>query len=361
MKKNIKIITIVGARPQFVKAAALSRVFDDFSEIQEIIIHTGQHFDQNMSEVFFEEMGIPIPQYNLKINNLSHGAMTGRMIEGIESVLLKEQPDLVVVYGDTNSTLAGAIAAKKLNIKIAHIEAGLRSFNMRMPEEVNRVLTDHISDFLFCPTSIAVNNLKNEGIENENLNVLNTGDVMYDAAIHYSNKSLLKSKIIEKLGLSSFILCTIHRAENINDLKRFTLIINALNDISEDRLIVCPLHPGTRNKIEAMNLKLNFKVINPVGYFDMIELLKNCDLVVTDSGGIQKEAYFFRRNCVTLRNETEWVELLDQGVNRLAGNSEREIADSIDIMLNKESNFETNLYGNGNSCQIICNHLLKNL
>lgn len=309
----MKILTVVGARPQFVKAAAVSRVFSQRG-IEEVLLHTGQHFDHNMSQVFFDEMQIPTPKYNLDIHGLTHGAMTGRMLEGIESIILQEKPNLVMVYGDTNSTIAGALAAKKLHTRVAHVEAGLRSFNMRMPEEINRILTDRISDWLFCPTENAVENLRNEGFENIPASVLNVGDVMHDAALFYSKVSQQKSTITTTLELNnSFVIATIHRQENTDSIERLSQIIDGLNLLNKELQVIVPLHPRTREYINKTSIAPEFTIIDPVGYFDMIELLKRCSLVITDSGGLQKEAYFFKKPCVTLRNETEWVELLDNG------------------------------------------------
>jgi UDP-GlcNAc3NAcA epimerase len=356
----MKIITIIGARPQFVKAAALSREFAKHDSIEEIIVHTGQHFDTNMSDVFFDEMEIPKPKFNLAINSLSHGAMTGRMLEGIEGLLLQEKPDLLLVYGDTNSTLAGALAAKKLHIKVAHVEAGLRSFNMEMPEEINRILTDRISDYLFCPTQRAIDNLENEGYKNIDCKVVRTGDVMQDAALFYADKSAKKSSIIGKIKLEKFILTTLHRAENTDDKNVLNSIVTGLNYIHENVCpIVLPLHPRTKAKLDHFGIELKVRLIDPVGYFDMIELLKNCSLVMTDSGGLQKEAFFFDKNCVTLREQTEWVELIEEGVNKLAGNDTEKIIAYTTEMLGKQSDFSTNLYGNGKATESIVNELLK--
>ena len=297
---QMKLITIIGARPQFIKAAAVSREISKHKDINEIIIHTGQHFDANMSEIFFEQMQISKPDYNLEINSLTHGAMTGRMIERIEKVLLKEKPDWVLVYGDTNSTIAGSLAAKKLHIKVAHIEAGLRSFNRNMPEEINRILTDKISDILFCPTNTAVQNLQNEGIGKNSLsNIVKCGDVMQDAAIFYSELAQKPELNLPK----QFILATIHRAENTDEPKRLTSIFNALSVISNEIPIILPLHPRTKKIISNSQLKTNNSqliFIDPVGYLEMIYLLQNCSLVMTDSGGLQKEAFFFEKPCVTL-------------------------------------------------------------
>ncbi|GAB6192088.1 non-hydrolyzing UDP-N-acetylglucosamine 2-epimerase [Desulfocastanea catecholica] len=353
----MKIVTVIGARPQFIKAAAVSRAIAAFNSlrdntqsiINEIIVHTGQHFDSNMSDVFFTELQIPQPSYNLQIGSVNHGAMTGRMLEKIEEILFNEKPDGVMVYGDTNSTLAGALAAKKNHIKVVHVEAGLRSYNMDMPEEINRILTDRISDILCCPTDNAIENLEKEGFKLFPCTIAKTGDVMQDAALYYSTFSAKKSSIIKNLGLEKdeFILCTIHRAENTDDSTRLKGIITALNDISKKIRIVLPMHPRTRKKIAELSYLLEFKIIDPVGYFDIIELLKHAKMVMTDSGGLQKEAYFFNKICITLRNETEWVELIELGVNRLVGAiPEKIISTQVDVM-NIEKNFDSKLYGNG--------------
>ncbi|MCB9335186.1 MAG: UDP-N-acetylglucosamine 2-epimerase (non-hydrolyzing) [Flavobacteriales bacterium] len=355
----MKIITIVGARPQFIKAAALSREIATNKDIEEIIVHTGQHFDDNMSEVFFREMDIPLPKYNLAINSLNHGSMTGRMLEGIEKILIDEKPDLVLVYGDTNSTIAGALAAKKLHIKVAHVEAGLRSFNIEMPEEINRILTDRISDFLFCPTQTAVDNLKKEGYENIDCKIIRCGDVMQDAANYYSEKNSNNDFVRNNIGYSNFILCTLHRAENTDSPEKLSTIINTLNEIHEITPVVLPLHPRTKKKIADLHLELKVKIIEPVGYLNMIELLKKCSLVVTDSGGLQKEAFFFQKNCVTLRDQTEWVELIENNVNILSKINRNDIIDAINKMLTKTSDFTIDLYGNGMACKNILKELLK--
>lgn len=356
---KIKILTVIGARPQFVKAGALSRAFENVDRIEEIIVHTGQHFDENMSDVFFNEMNIPKPKYNLQINSLDHGAMTGRMLEGIEEIIKIEKPNLLLVYGDTNSTLAGALAAKKLHVKVAHVEAGLRSFNMDMPEEVNRILTDRISDYLFCPTDTAIENLNNEGYENIDAQVVKSGDVMQDAAYFYAEISADKSTIISELNIKKFCLATLHRAENTNDPEKLSGIVNALNHIHAEIIpVVLPLHPRTKGKLEAFGLELKVKTIDPVGYFDMIELIKHCALVMTDSGGLQKEAFFFKKNCVTMRDQTEWVELIEAGVNVLVGSDKTKIISKASEMLARSSDFENNLYGNGKACENIINHIL---
>ncbi len=311
-----KIAIVVGARPQFIKAATVSRTLAA-EGIHEILIHTGQHFDTNMSDVFFEELEIARPAYHLGIGGGSHGQNTGRMIEAIERVLLDEKPEWVLVYGDTDSTLAGALAAVKLHIPVAHVEAGLRSFNRRMPEEINRVLTDHVSSLLFAPTESAVRHLAAEGITGDV--VRRVGDVMYDAALFYGTKADAVSEVLARLGLArrDYVLATIHRAENTDDGKRLEAILEGLS--LSGQKVVLPLHPRTRASIASHGLMLpaNVQAIDPVGYLDMVMLEKHASLIATDSGGVQKEAFFYRVPCVTLRDETEWVELVDSGWNRL--------------------------------------------
>lgn len=353
----MKIISIVGARPQFIKAAVLSREIRKHSDLSELIIHTGQHYDKNMSDVFFEEMEIPTADFNLSINGLNHGAMTGQMLIGIEEILLKENPDIVIVFGDTNTTLAGALSAKKLHIKVAHIEAGLRSFNMRMPEEVNRILTDRISNLLFCPTQNAVDNLVKEGFKEFDSQIILSGDIMYDAVLYYSQKASEKSTIISELNLSEYFLSTIHRAENTDDLQRLKSIVAALNKLNEVTKVILPLHPRTKKIINQNQLKYDFTIIEPVGYFDMLELIRNSKLVLTDSGGLQKEAYFLGKNCVTLRDETEWVELVEDGFNILAGADAEKIIEYASVMKNKTSDFTKNLFGRGDAGSLIVKHL----
>lgn len=354
-----KIITIVGARPQFVKAAVLSRLFKNIPSIEEKIIHTGQHFDAGMSDIFFQEMEIPQPHFLLDINGVGHGAMTGRMLEKIEEVLIQEKPDLVLVYGDTNSTLAGALAASKLHIKVAHVEAGLRSFNNKMPEEINRILTDRISSVLYAPTQTAVNNLQKEAFNQLDCEIVLSGDVMQDAALFYAQKCDENCSDIVKDLPSKFILCTIHRAENTDDLNNLTQIVEAVNHIHNSIPVVLPLHPRTQKLIQQSGLQLNALVLPPVGYFDMLYLLKNCCLVMTDSGGLQKEAFFFSKNCVTMREQTEWVELVENGFNVLSGANKNNIIQLCLDMLQKQNNFNINLYGNGEAGQNITNHILK--
>ncbi|MFT5876452.1 MAG: UDP-GlcNAc3NAcA epimerase [Salibacteraceae bacterium] len=352
----MKIVTIIGARPQFIKASSLSREIAKYDSIEEVIVHTGQHFDKNMSEIFFEEMNIPKPKYNLEINSLSHGAMTGRMMEAIEEVLVNERPDWVVVYGDTNSTIAGALTAKKMHIKVAHIEAGLRSFDMRMPEEINRILTDQISDVLFCPTDVAIANLKNEGFDKKNIDIIECGDIMYDSALFY--KSLMHEPKNYDLP-KEFVLATIHRQENTDDEERLKKIIETLNELSNTgNPVVMPIHPRTRAIIEQNNLSIEFKVIDPVGYLEMVYLLENCKYVVTDSGGLQKEAYFFEKRCFTYRDSTEWTELLKMGVNTLLNFEDSNMVQTINKEMETSNTFVAGVYGTGNTSEMILRNLL---
>lgn len=375
----MKILTILGARPQFIKAGsvsrAIARVNSDlclvYSEntkhqppITEVIVHTGQHYDANMSDIFFDEMQIPKPNYFLGIGGKSHGAMTGQMIEKIEEVALKEKPDWIMVYGDTNSTLAGAIVASKLHIKLAHIEAGLRSFNMKMPEEVNRILTDRVSTILFCPTKTAINNLKAEGFPfslttNHHQLITNVGDVMQDGALFYKN--LAKKPSAFSLQPSNFILCTIHRAENTDDEIRLRSIFEALNEIAKEKQIILPLHPRTKKLLPStLTLHPNITLIDPVGYLEMVWLIDNCDFVMTDSGGLQKEAYFFEKQCITLRDETEWVELVECGANTLVGADKEKIIEAYKKSSTFNlSSFNLNLYGGGKASKRIIEELIK--
>jgi len=343
-----KIVTILGARPQFVKAAVLSRIISEEKEIEEVIIHTGQHYDSNMSEVFFAEMEIPNPKYNLDINGLGHGAMTGQMLEKIEEVLIKEKPDAVVIYGDTNTTIAGALAAKKLDIKVAHIEAGLRSFNMQMPEEINRILTDRISNLLLCPTDTAIKNLKKEGFDNLDIKIVKSGDIMKDAVEFYSKDSAKRSSVIKDLKLKNkeFVLATIHRQENTDDLEKLKSIFEGLETISKEMPVVLPLHPRTRNILKQHLLNYDLTFIDPVGYFDMLELLKNCKMVVTDSGGLQKEAFFNKKHCIIARDETEWIELVENGFARIIGSDRVKMLDAYKDLKNSNTDFAFDLYGN---------------
>ena len=317
MAKRSRIATILGARPQFIKAAAVSRALAKAPNLEEALIHTGQHFDANMSDVFFQELELPKPQFNLDIHGGGHGAMTGRMLEAIEATLLTIAPQAVLIYGDTNSTLAGALAAAKLHIPVFHVEAGLRSFNRRMPEEINRVVADHLSALLFCPTQRSVDNLASEGI---GTGVHFVGDVMYDAVLHAKAAALGRDGLLQSLGVKSghYSLATIHRAENTDSEPRFREILNYLLSFASTQPLVLPVHPRTRAVLQRYAIALDgIRLIDPVSYSDMHRLLAGATAVLTDSGGVQKEAYFHRVPCVTLRDETEWVETIDAGWNRL--------------------------------------------
>lgn len=362
----MKIITIIGARPQFIKAAPFSELFRKNND--EILVHTGQHYDSNMSDVFFSELGIPKPDYNLGVGSGGHGLQTGRMLEKIEEIIFKEKPDGVLVYGDTNSTLAGALAASKLHIPVFHVEAGLRSFNKLMPEEQNRVLTDHISDLLLCPTKTAVNNLEMEGITN---GVINTGDIMYDTVLRnlaiskssYSNGAglaQLRDENGQILGLNEkeYYLATIHRAENTDDKEKLYDIFSAFERM--DMPVLLPLHPRTNKLIKSLDIKLdNTKIINPVGYLLMLYLTANAYMVVTDSGGLQKEAYFLKIPCTTLRDQTEWVETLENGWNMLSSIDHNSILKAVSRELECINHPQPMLFGDGNAAEHICNAILR--
>ena len=370
------IATIVGARPQFIKAAVVSRVIAEHNagttpsqhRIREVIVHSGQHYDINMSSVFFEEMQIPKPEHFLDVNGISHGAMTGRMIEKIESALIKEKPELVLVYGDTNTTLAGALAAVKLHIPVAHVEAGLRSFNRRMPEEINRLLTDHVAGILFCPTRQALKNLQIEGIDadsrattlNHTPRVELVGDVMLDAAMHY--RRFARKPAIELPD--QYILSTLHRAENTDNPGRLESLIEGLEKVGKEVPVLMPLHPRSRKIMQELNLKPApgcVRLIDPVGYLSMIYLLEHCRLVMTDSGGLQKEAYFFSKPCVTLRDETEWVELVENGFNLVAGADTDTIYQCYRDAAQRKMDFGLRLYGDGKAGNHVVRILLEYL
>jgi UDP-GlcNAc3NAcA epimerase len=350
----MKIVTVIGARPQFIKAAAVSRVIRDGYDgvLEELLLHTGQHYDDNMSKVFFDELNIPRPRYNLEISGGHHGAMTGRMLESVENVLLREKPDWVLVYGDTNSTLAGALAAAKLHIPVAHVEAGLRSFNMRMPEEINRILADRISSLLFCPTGTAVDNLKSEGIGQ---GVHNVGDVMYDIALYYRDQARQNTGILRNLDLAEggFALATCHRAENTDDRERLTGIVTALAEIAEAIPVVLPLHPRTRKLIADHGLTGKLAAVtltDPLPFLDMVALEQAARIILTDSGGVQKEAFFYGVPCITMRDETEWVETVETGWNRLAGASKDAILDAYAAAMNaKPATGASSPYGRGDA------------
>lgn len=356
-----KILSIIGARPQFIKAAPMSKAIANCEGMEEILVHTGQHFDANMSTVFFDEMGIPAPHYRLDIHSLSHGAMTGRMLEAIESVILKEKPAAVLVYGDTNSTLAGALAARKLHVKVAHVEAGLRSFAMEMPEEVNRILTDRISDFLFCPTDSAMQNLKDEGFDRMPIQMHRTGDIMYDALRFFSTHAPSNDATLDFTGHSRFALCTLHRAENTDNPDRLRAIMEALNTLHDSLPVVLPLHPRTKKIMEKHGIHTKATLIDPVGYLQMLGLLKSCELVLTDSGGLQKEAYLSKKYCVTMRDQTEWIELTQAGVNQICGANSLAIVEAAHRFLGSPFTAAEGLYGNGDSATEIVRILRENL
>lgn len=357
----MKVITIIGARPQFIKAAVVSRAMRERSgEITEVIIHTGQHFDANMSDIFFEELDIPKPDFHLGVGGGTHGQNTGRMLEKIEEVLLAEKPDYVLVYGDTDSTLAGTLAAVKLHIPVAHVEAGLRSFNRKMPEEINRILTDHASTLLFAPTETAVRHLAHEGILGEK--VIRVGDVMYDAALYYGAKVEKNQSLLAELNVSSkkYALATLHRAENVDNRERLSSIFAGLSHYQNP--IILPLHPRTRKMIQSFGIEIpdNIRMIDPVGYLDMILLEKHAEVITTDSGGVQKEAYFHRVPCITMRDQTEWIELVEHGVNTITGADTKVIVEAIDKIKTLDQDlFDKPLYGNGTSGTDIVDLLIR--
>jgi UDP-GlcNAc3NAcA epimerase len=367
----MKLLTILGARPQFIKAATVSRAIRAYNAqtqvsghgraIEEIIVHTGQHFDANMSDVFFDQLDIPRPHHNLGIASLSHGAMTGRMLEGIEALIQQEQPDWVLVYGDTNSTLSGALAASKLHVPVAHVEAGLRSYNPVMPEEVNRVLTDRISSLLLCPTPVAVNNLKKEGFPFSGQRIANLGDVMFDAALYYRERAKAKIRLdIFGLQPHGYVLCTLHRQENTDDPSRLMSIFKALRAITKELPVVMPLHPRTKAKIEQLperNLLCGIRILEPIPYLEMQRLQIGAYVILTDSGGMQKEAYFHRVPCLTLRNETEWVETVEAGWNKLVGSKTENIL-SAWRSVSSPKNSSENIYGDGKAAERILEALL---
>ncbi|MBS3898419.1 MAG: UDP-N-acetylglucosamine 2-epimerase (non-hydrolyzing) [Dethiobacter sp.] len=356
-----KILTVLGARPQFIKASVVSHAFRQSRHLHEVLVHTGQHFDTNMSDVFFDELGMYKPDHFLGIHGGGHGAMTGRMLERLEQVMQTERPDAVLVYGDTNSTLAGALAAVKLHIPVAHVEAGLRSFNMAMPEEVNRILTDRVSRWLFTPTRSATQNLLNEGVVPSSIEEV--GDVMYDVALHHGHRVQPGTGLMERLGLSSkgYVLATVHRAENTDHPERLAVIVEALMATAQQISVVWPLHPRTRSVLEKSGtldaLAAQVQVIDPVGYLDMVQLEKFSALIATDSGGVQKEAFFYQVPCVTLRNETEWVELITSGWNRLAPPSDvGSLVQAFNAALGSKGQ-AVGLYGVGNAAEQIIKFL----
>jgi len=380
----LKLITIIGARPQIIKAAAISRaIATNFStEIEELIVHTGQHYDENMSAVFFEELGIPTPHYNLNVGSASHGVQTAKMIEGIEGIIQKEQPDGLIIYGDTNSTVAAALAAVKVMVPIFHIEAGLRSFNKAMPEEVNRILSDHISTVLFCPTETAITNLKKEGFSLDNKgkatldhpHVVLCGDIMFDNSLYFSDVSASKSQLINDLGIKDkkFILVTIHRNANTDDSVRLTAIMRALLYIQNTTgyEIILPIHPRTAKLMEQqlseevygmVTENKSFHIIPPAGFLDIIALEKNATLIITDSGGLQKEAYFFKKPCVILRPETEWVEIVSNGNALIADADEQKIVMSSNALLTKTEYTYPPFFGDGSAAVSIVGKIIETL
>jgi len=350
----MKVASVVGARPQFVKAAPLDRELR--KEHQHVLIHTGQHYDYTMSAVFFDELRIPEPDYNLGVGSASHGKQTGEMLVGIEETLIRERPHCVVVYGDTNSTLAGALAAAKLHLPVAHVEAGLRSFNRTMPEEINRVLTDHVADLLFCPTETAVANLAREGITE---GVHNVGDVMYDAVLQGMDAVERSSHLLQSLGLpsGSYLLATVHRASNTDDAVNLSSILEALNEAEE--MVIFPAHPRTRQAMERIGFRpsSHLRVLEPVSYLEMLNLEKNARLVLTDSGGVQKEAFFFGVPCVTLRKETEWVETVQAGWNTLVGADKPRILEAVRSF--RPQGDLPQVFGDGKASEKIVRHLVS--
>jgi UDP-GlcNAc3NAcA epimerase len=376
----IKIVTIVGARPQIIKAAALSRAIKKrfADKIQEIIVHTGQHYDDNMSQVFFDELGIPQPDFNLNIRSASHGDQTGMMISGIEKIVLKEKPACIVIYGDTNSTLAAAIAAAKINVPIAHIEAGLRSYNKLMPEEVNRIVSDHVSTFLFCPTKTAYDNLLKEGFKEKNTppytinnpKIYHCGDIMYDNSIYFSGLAEKKNGILKENALEpgQYILATIHRNNNTDDSSRLHSIFSGLIKIAQKRKVIIPLHPRTTKQLEQIpdlyeriRKEKQLIILPPVSFLEMICLEKNAGVLITDSGGVQKEAFFFKRPCIILRAETEWVELTACGASKLADADEEKLLCATEYFFDKKEMEFPELFGNGKTAEFICEEILINM
>lgn len=382
MKK--RIVTIVGARPQIIKSSAISRVIQNQfkDELEEIIVHTGQHYDENMSQVFFQEMGIPQPNYNLNVGSGSHGAQTAKMLEGLEEIFLAEKPSAVLVYGDTNSTIAGALAATKIHIPVIHVEAGLRSFNKAMPEEVNRIACDHMSTLLFTPTITGLENLKNEGFKlhdghkatANHPKVYHCGDVMFDNSLYFSTISDHTSTILDQIGIekNKYILTTIHRDSNTDIAENMEQIFSALFEIQENSGfdIVLPIHPRTKSKMknqlsaelyEKIENNNHFKIVPPAGFIDIISLEKNARLIITDSGGLQKEAYFFEKPCLILRPQTEWVEIVENGNAILVDASKKRILEGFSELTEKTDFTYPQLYGNGNAAQFICEKIISDL
>jgi UDP-GlcNAc3NAcA epimerase len=361
----MKIVTVVGARPQFIKAATVSHAIYSYNLIhkqlvEEVVLHTGQHFDSNMSKIFFDELDIPYPAINLGVQSKKHGEMTGRILEGVENFLLSSAPDWVLVYGDTNSTLAGSLSAAKLGIKVAHVEAGLRSKNKSMPEEINRILVDHLATKLFCPTIRSVSNLANEGL---NQSVYFVGDVMLDAVKYYSKTAQAKVNI-NKWGLThkDYVLCTIHRAENTDNLSNLTNIFNALLVIAEKIPVFLPLHPRTLDRLSNSSIKTehpNLRIVTPLSYLEMLRATMSAKVILTDSGGLQKEAYFLSVPCITMRNETEWTELLDANASKLTGANTEKIISAYNDSSNMKMIRSLDSFGDGFAAEKILNHLLN--
>lgn len=360
-----KIVTVLGARPQFIKASVVSHAMRAGGQLHEVLVHTGQHFDANMSDVFFAELGINKPDYFLDIHGCSHGAMTGRMLEALEMLLVDEKPQAVLVYGDTNSTLAGALAAAKLHIPVAHVEAGLRSFNMTMPEEVNRIVTDHVSRWLFTPTATASAHLQREGLAPQQIQEV--GDVMYDVALHHGARVGRDGRALAQLGLTpgSYVLATVHRAENTDHPERLLAIVDGFSAVAAQMPVVWPLHPRTRGVLQRIGrldtLPPTVRLIDPVGYLDMVQLEKHAAVIATDSGGVQKEAFFYKVPCVTLRDETEWVELVEAGWNLLT--PPLSSADIVDALTKALRTYGKSVqpYGRGQAAQLIVERLTHDL
>lgn len=384
MQKVKKIVTVIGARPQIIKASAISRAIKDrfHHQLEEVIVHTGQHYDANMSELFFDELQIPQPAYNLNTGSGMHGTQTAKMLEGLERIFEQEQPHAVLVYGDTNSTLAGALAAAKLHIPVIHVEAGLRSFNKSMPEEINRITCDHMSTLLFTPTTTGLTNLKNEGFHTESRSpisidapaVYHCGDVMYDNSLYFSTVSDERSSILSRLGLTKeqFILCTIHRDSNTDHSENLASIVKALLEIQKrsGQKIVLPLHPRTKTKLNTSIGETTYQelinhpeilIIEPVGFLDVIALEKNTSVVITDSGGLQKEAYFFKRPCIILRPQTEWIEIVETGNAILADADSEKIVNAFNVLTQKTDFSFPELYGDGNAARFICEKIITDL
>ncbi|GAB5525846.1 MAG: UDP-N-acetylglucosamine 2-epimerase (non-hydrolyzing) [Roseivirga sp.] len=377
----LKIVTVIGARPQIIKASALSRAIKTHynQEVREVLVHTGQHYDQQMSEVFFKELQIPKPDYNLGIGSGTHGTQTAGMIEGLEQILIREKPNFLLVYGDTNSTLAAAVTASKLHIPIAHVEAGLRSFNKAMPEEINRILCDHTSTLLFSPTQTGINNLISEGFGTsnkgpyhvDNPGVFNVGDVMYDNSLFFSELAQNQSRILERIALKNkeFVLCTVHRPQNVDNTSNLKSIMEALISIADSGMpLVLPLHPRTRKQLESpfegnpwANLQTHehIHLLEPVSFLDMISLQKNSKMIITDSGGIQKEAFFFGKPCIVLRPETEWVEIIDKGAGILCDSDPLRISNAYKHFQHYDTPPTDGIYGNGNAAEKILSIMIN--